>query len=144
MKADPKTETAVMTVMNQFAEAFGKRNLVASLALLAPDPDVVFIGTGGDEKRIGLGDIKALFQRDFAQFEDASLKLACPSVSAAGSVAWVIADLILRAKTSGREISLQARSTAVLEQRRDRWLIVQLHASLPAAGQEKGEAFPTC
>jgi uncharacterized protein (TIGR02246 family) len=143
MKADPKTETAVMTVMNQFAEAFGKRDLRASLALLAPDPDVVFIGTGGDEKRIGLADIKALFQRDFAQFEDASLTLAWPAVSAAGSVAWVIADLILRAKTGGQEISLQARSTAVLEQRQDRWLIVQLHASLPAAGQEEGEAFPT-
>jgi ketosteroid isomerase-like protein len=143
MKADPKTETAVMSIMNQFAEAFGKRDVVASLALLAPDPDVVFIGTGGDEKRIGLADIKALFQRDFAQFEDASLKLVRPSVSAAGSVAWMVADLILRAKTGGREISLQARSTAVLEERRDRWLIVQLHASLPAAGQKGGEAFPT-
>jgi len=68
MKADPKTQTAVMTVMNQFAKAFGKRDLGASLALLAPDPDVVFVGTGGDEKRFGLTDIKALFQRDFAQF----------------------------------------------------------------------------
>lgn len=143
MKADPKTEAAVMNVMNQFAEAFSKRDLNASLALLMPDPDVVFIGTGGDEKRIGLAEIKALFERDFAQFEDASLKLAQPSVSAAGSVAWVVADLILRANTGGREISLQARSTAVLERRGDRWLIVQLHASLPATGQAEGEAFPT-
>jgi ketosteroid isomerase-like protein len=142
MKADPKTETAVTSIMNQFAEAFGKRDLGASLALLAPDPDVVFIGTGGDEKRVGLADIEVLFQRDFAQFEDASLKLVRPSVSAAGSVAWVVADLILRAKTGGWEISLQARSNAVLEDRRDRWLIVQLHASLPAAGQTEGEAFP--
>jgi hypothetical protein len=84
---------------------FSELDLNASLALLAPDPDVVFIGTGGDGKRIGLAEIKALFGRDFAQFEDASLKLAWPSVSAA----WVVADLILRAKTGGREISLQAR-----------------------------------
>jgi uncharacterized protein (TIGR02246 family) len=143
MKADPKTEAAVMNVMTQFAEAFSKRDLNASLALLVPDPDVVFIGTGGDEKRIGLAEIKALFERDFAQFEDASLKLAQPSVSAAGSVAWVVADLILRAKTGGREISLQARSTAVLERREGRWLIAQSHASLPATGQAEGEAFPT-
>ena len=143
MKADPKIEAAVMNVMNQFAEAFAKRDLDASLALLAPDPDVVFIGTGGDEKRIGLAEIKALFERDFAQFEDASLKIGWHSVSVAGSVAWLVADLILRANTGGREISLQARSTAVLERRGDRWLIVQSHSSLPAAGQEEGEAFPT-
>jgi ketosteroid isomerase-like protein len=118
---------------------FSELDLNASLALLAPDPDVVFIGTGGDGKRIGLAEIKALFGRDFAQFEDASLKLAWPSVSAA----WVVADLILRAKTGGWEISLQARSTAVLERREDRWLMVQSHASLPATGQAEGEAFPT-
>jgi len=143
MKADSKTETAVMNVMNQFAEAFAKRDLNAVLSLLAPDPDVVFMGTGGDEKRIGLAEIKALFERDFSQFEDASLKIGWHSVSAAGSVAWVVADLILHANTGVSEISLRVRSTTVLEWRGDRWLIVQFHSSLPAAGQKEGEAFPT-
>ena len=143
MKADPKTEAAVMNVMNQFTEVFAKRDPDALLALFAQDPDVVFIGTGGDEKRIGMAEIKALFERDFAQFEDASVKIGWHLVSAAGSVAWVVADIIVRAKTGGRETSLQARETAVLEQRGDRWLIVQSHASLPAAGQKEGEAFPT-
>jgi uncharacterized protein (TIGR02246 family) len=143
VKADPKTEAAVMTVINEFAEAFAKRDLDACLAFFAPDPDVVFIGTGGDEKRIGLAEIKALFERDFAQFEDASLTIGWHSVSAAGSVAWGIADLTLCASADRREISLQARSTVVLERRGDRWFIVQLHTSLPAAGQKEGEAFPT-
>ena len=47
MKADPKTEAEVMNVMNQSMEAFVKRDLDALLALYAPDPDVVVIGTGG-------------------------------------------------------------------------------------------------
>ncbi len=85
MKADPKAEAAVMAVINEFAEAFTKRDLDACLAFFAPDTDVVFIGTGGDEKRIGLAEIKALFERDFAQFEDASLTIGWHSVSAAGS-----------------------------------------------------------
>ena len=59
MKADPKTETAVMAVMNQFIEAFNKQDLDSGLALFAPDPGVVFFGTGGDEKCIGLAEIKA-------------------------------------------------------------------------------------
>ncbi len=145
MKADPKTEAAVMNVMNQLIEAYAKRDLDAALALFAPDPDLVTIGTGRDEKRIGLAERKAQFERDFAQAEDVSIKLAWHSVSAAGSVAWVAADAIVhaKAKASGQEISFPARLTAVLEQRGDRWLIVQSHGSLPAAGQKEGESLPT-
>jgi ketosteroid isomerase-like protein len=143
MKADAKTEAAVMNVMNQSMEAFAKRDLDALLALYAPDPDVVVIGTGGNEKRVGLAEINALFERDLVQFEDASFKFGWHLVSAAGSVAWVAADLILHLRASGREISFQVRLTNVLEQRGERWLIVQEHGSLPAAGQKEGEAFPT-
>ena len=75
MKAGPKTEAAVMNVMNQHVEAYAKRDLDALLSLFAPDPDVVFIGTGGDEKRIGLAEIKAQFERDFAQSETVSIEL---------------------------------------------------------------------
>jgi ketosteroid isomerase-like protein len=142
MKADVKTEAEVMNVMSQSREAFVKRDLDALLALYAHDPDLVVIGTGGDEKRVGLAEIEALFQRDFTQFEDASFKFGWHSVSAAGSVAWVAVDLILNLKASGQEIGLQVRLTNVLEKRAERWLIVQEHGSLPAAGQEKGMAFP--
>jgi len=58
-------------------------------------------------------------------------------------VAWVAADVMLRVKTSGREISEPLRLTVVLEQRGDSWLVVQWHDSLPAAGQKEGEAFAT-
>ena len=143
VRADTKTEIAVMNVVKQCFEAFNKRDLNACLAFFAPDSDVVAIGTGGDERCIGLAEIKAIFERAFAQFEDASVKFGWHSVSAAGSVAWVAADVILRVKTSGREISEPLRLTVVLEQRGDKWLVVQWHDSLPAAGQKEGEAFAT-
>jgi len=142
MRADAKTEAEVTEVLNQYAEAFASRDVDATLAFLAPDPDVTFIGTGGDEKRIGVAQITSLLERDFAQFDDASLKIGSPAVSAAGSVAWVVADLALHANTRGRRVQLKARFTAVLERRGDEWFVVQGHASLPAAGQEEGEAFP--
>lgn len=143
IKAAPETETAVMNVVNQFAEAFAGRNIDAMLMLYAPDPDVAVIGTGGDEKRIGLAEIKALFERDFAQFRDASLKVGWHSVSAAGLVGWVTADAIVHADTGDREIDLQVRLTFVLKRRGNRWLILQSHGSVPAAGQKEGEALPT-
>ena len=142
MKTDPKTEAAVMSVVSQFVEAFSNHDLNSGLALFAPDPDVVFIGTGGDEKCIGLAEIKAELDRAFAQSEQSLIKIGWYSVSAAGSVAWGAADAVIQAKVSGQEISFPVRLTTVLEQRGGRWLIVQSHASVPAAGQKEGESWP--
>ena len=142
MKADTKTEAEVMNVISQSMEAFVRRDLDALLSLYAHDPDLVVIGTGKDEKRTGFDEVKSLFERDLTQFNDASFRFGWHSVSAAGPVAWVAADLILDLETGGHEVSLQVRLTNVLEKRAGRWLIVQEHGSVPAAGQEEGEAFP--
>ena len=64
------------------------------------------------------------------------------SVSAAGDVTWVAADMAFKLKVEGQELVFPGRLTAVLEKRGDQWLIVQSHFSLPAAGQEEGEAVP--
>ena len=143
MRADPKTEAAVVNIVKQGFEAFTKRDLDAVIAFFAPDPDVVVIGTGGDEKCVGLAEIRNIFERAFAQFEEASFKFGWHSVSAAGSVALLATDATLYVKTSDRQISEQVRLTVVLEQRGDRWLIIQWHDSLPAAGQKDGQAFAT-
>lgn len=143
MRADTKTEAAVMAVVNQLIEAFTKRDLDGALALFAPDPDVVFIGSGVDEKCIGLAEVKAEFERAFAQSEEASIQLGWYSVSAAGPVAWVASDGVIQAKVSGQEISFPIRLTTVLEQRAGKWLVVHSHDSLPAAGQKEGESWPT-
>jgi uncharacterized protein (TIGR02246 family) len=142
MKADPKTETAVMSVVNRFADAFGTHDLNNGLALFAPDPDVVFIGTGGDEKCIGLVEIEAELDRAFKQSEQSLIKIGWYSVSSAGSVAWGAADAVIQAKVSGQEIRFPVRLTTVLEQRDGRWLVMQSHASVPAAEQKEGESWP--
>jgi uncharacterized protein (TIGR02246 family) len=142
MKADPKTEAAVMSVVSQFVEAFNTHDINSGLGLFASDPDVVFIGTGGDEKCIGLAEIKAELERAFVQSEESLIKIGWYSVSAAGSVAWGAADAVIKAKVSGQEISFPVRLTTVLEQRSGRWFIVQSHASVPATGQKQGESWP--
>jgi uncharacterized protein (TIGR02246 family) len=143
MRADPKTEDVVVNIVQQGFEAFTKKDLDAVLAFFAPDPDVVVIGTVGDEKCVGLAELRNIFKRAFAQFEEASFELGWHSVSASGSVAMLAADVTLYVKTSERQITEQIRLTVVLEQRGDRWLIIQWHDSLPAAGQKEGEAFAT-
>jgi uncharacterized protein (TIGR02246 family) len=143
MRADPKTENAVVNVVKQGFEAFTKRDLDAILAFFAPDPDVIVIVTGGDEKGVGLAEIRNILGRAIGQFEEASFKFGWHSVSTTGSVATLAADVTLYVKTRDRQITEQIRLTVVLEKRGDRWLIIQWHDSLPAAGQKDGQAFAT-
>ena len=50
MKADSKTESEVMDAVKQCFNAFAMKDLYAMMAFFAPDPDIVVIGTGGDER----------------------------------------------------------------------------------------------
>jgi ketosteroid isomerase-like protein len=111
--------------------------------LIAPDPDVTFIGTGVDEERIGISEIKEQIQRDWAQSESASIDWDRLCVSAQGTVAWVAANVRLKARVSGREMTLSGRITAVMDKRDGRWLIDQLHMSVPMVGQKEGHSFPS-
>lgn len=140
MKADAKTEAAVMATLNKSFEAYAKRDIDGILALLVPEPDVVAIGTGADEKCIGLDETRKAYERDFAQIEVTSWQLGPHLISVAGSVAWVTADVSVNAKVEGREMSFPMRYTAVLVQHDDRWLFAQQHTSLPAAVQSEGES----
>jgi ketosteroid isomerase-like protein len=45
MRADAKTESEVMSVLNKLAEAFRNKNLEDLMMFYAPDPDVVLIGS---------------------------------------------------------------------------------------------------
>ena len=143
MRADPKIEAAVVNIVKQCFEAFTKKDLDSILALCTPDPDLVLIGTGGDEKGVGLAEIGTILGRAISQFKEASFEFGWYSVSAAGQVATLAADVTLYVKTGDRQITEQIRLTVVLEQRGDRWLIIQWHDSLPAAGQKAGQAFAT-
>lgn len=143
MKADAKTETEVMNGVKQAFKAFARKDLNALMASFAPEPDLVFIGTGGDEKGVGFDEVKAIFKRAFSQFDEASFDFGWHSVSVVGSLALLATDIALRLKAGEREVSSQIRLTSVLEKRGDEWLILQSHDSVPDRDQTEGEAFPS-
>ncbi len=143
MKADSRTEAEIMAVLNKLSEAYARRDINTFLSLFAQDPDTVFFGTGEDEKRVGLNELKMQVERDWSQSEATSLNWGWHSISMAGPVAWAAMDANFKAKVSGRDITSPGRMTAVLEKRGDRWLIVQWHLSAPMSEQPAGESFPT-
>jgi ketosteroid isomerase-like protein len=143
MKADKKTETEVMAVINQFLETYTGHDVEGTLSLLAPDPDTLLIGTGVDEKIVGIQQARAQIKRDFEQSGDISVKLGPAAVSAAGPVAWMAADSSWQVKTGGHEMNYNFRWTMVLEKRQGKWLIVQSHLSAPESSQAAGQSFPS-
>jgi ketosteroid isomerase-like protein len=141
MRASPSTQAAVEATLQQWKDAYSRRDVDGALAVIAPDDDVVSIGTGTDECRVGPGEFKAQLERDFAQAEALSVDYEPLVVSEAGPVAWVAGRASVQARVEGQEVAMSGRFTAVLEQRGDRWLLVQTHFSLPAAEQAEGRSF---
>ena len=132
-----------MAFLNRFARAYEERKIDDLMALFAPDPDVVLIGTGVDGKLVGMDEIKARAERDWAQSEASSFEFGWTSVSKVGSVALVAADVTARAKIAGQEAAFPWRLTAALDNRAGKWLMCQSHLSAPAGGQAEGESWPT-
>jgi ketosteroid isomerase-like protein len=134
MNASAQTQAGVQATLQQWKDAYAKRDLDGALAVIAPDDDVVAIGTGADEWRVGREQVRAQMERDFAQAE-------ALVVSEAGAVAWVAGQATVQARVDGQDLALAGRFTAVLEHRGDKWLLMQTHFSVPAAEQAEGRSF---
>ncbi|MFN2186735.1 MAG: nuclear transport factor 2 family protein [Anaerolineae bacterium] len=142
MKADAKTEAEVKAVLTKMADSYKDKDMEALISCFVPDPDIVFYGTGVDEKRIGLEGVRMQAQRDWDQTESISMVFDDVSISAAGPVSWAAIDGAFKIGAGGQEFAMPARVTMVLEKRNGRWLIAQGHFSAPAAGQAEGESIP--
>jgi ketosteroid isomerase-like protein len=142
VKADNKTETEVKAALRQFVQTYTRRDVEGTLKLLAPDPDLLIIGTGPDEKIAGIEQARVHIKRDFEQAGDMSIELGPIEVSAAGPAAWTCTDSTWRVKLGGQEMKYHWRWTMVLEKRQGKWLIVQSHLSAPAQAQAAGESYP--
>ncbi|MEJ2710980.1 MAG: nuclear transport factor 2 family protein, partial [Anaerolineales bacterium] len=67
MKADAKTEAAVLAVLDKFKQTYKNRDIEGLMDVMAPDNDLFMYGTGADEKRIGPQQVRFQAERDWAQ-----------------------------------------------------------------------------
>jgi len=141
MKADAQTTAAVEAALQKMTEAYAKRDMNAFLGGYASDADVMVYGTGADERRVGVEQIRAQVTRDWSQSESAAMAFDRMLVSAAGAVAWAAVDGAFKFRIGGKDMSMPARATFVLEKRDGRWLIQHAHFSTPASSQEEGKSF---
>lgn len=143
MKADAKTEAAVLETMNKWLATYRDRDIAGLLNTLSADDDVFMYGTGIDEKRIGRQEFKFQAERDWAQTDELRFDLTWHTISAEGSVAWMAADAVGSGTVGDQQIKFPLRFTGVFKREGgDEWRFVQGHVSLPAGGQEEGNSVP--
>jgi len=135
-------EAAIRAVLRAFADAYQARDIDAMMARFAPDPSLVFFGTGTDERRIGRDEIRAQIQRDFDQSESISITWGWHAITVSGRLAWVAAEAEVIAHVEGHDLHVPLRATFVCEQRKSDWLVVQGHLSSPIPSQQAGHSFP--
>jgi len=75
MKANSKAKCGIERTLEDWTRAYAEHDLAACLALVTPDADAAFIGTGADEERCSLSALRAGIRRDFAQTSKLRLAL---------------------------------------------------------------------
>jgi uncharacterized protein (TIGR02246 family) len=130
VKPDPRMEGEVISVLERFCSAFAERDAEAVMRLFAPDPDVVVV-TSEDPLLRGPRELRAFLERYVNGATTYSWQWDHHDVSAAGSLAWLLAEGTETAATGSGAEKHRYRMTMVLERRDQRWLLVQVHGSSP-------------
>jgi len=107
------------------------------LSCFANDPSTVLIGRELGEKRVGYEELKEQIAKDFEKYEFTKIDLPWKTVNIKGPIALLTAEVDLSMKVGEEEQKATARLTAAMEKKKDEWLIVQSHISLPSPSVEE-------
>lgn len=134
-KVDIAAETSqVKAIIDQYVKAIETEDVTIISQLVAPAPDVVFVGTNPGEVYYGWASIQGGLQKQFADAESTKLEVKeqVIKVDTTGDTAWFweAADLSMMYK--GKPFMVQGlRITGVLEKKEGKWLLVHSHMSMP-------------
>lgn len=142
MYSDDETRNAIQKLLDKYALDYHNHNLEGIMEDWATDPDVMIFGTGADEKRIGWHEIKAQFERNFAEAQELMFEWKWTQIQSKGQIAWLSADALVHVTVNSKTSEFSIRFTAIFEQRDGRWYWVQRHSSAPATSQASGIAYP--
>jgi ketosteroid isomerase-like protein len=131
----------VIGTMQKYATAYQKKDIKTLSALFSPD--ISGFGSGPDEVIGNHDDFIRQIRRDMSQATILSVEFSDRKIFGDGRVAWATSksSIAFTSGGSGKQV-LRGRSTMVLRNTGSRWVIEQLHFSMPCAGQSEGQSFP--
>jgi ketosteroid isomerase-like protein len=133
-------KAGVKETLGRYCAAYQRKDLKALLALLSPH--INGYGAGEDEHFKNRKEYTPLLKRDLIQATSISLAFTDLNIVGDGPVAWVICGCNCTFAAEGNDKqTMKVRMTMGLRNTGSRWLIEQLHLSVPNTGQTPGQSF---
>ncbi len=140
MKLAEIQEAEVIGILQKYSAAYHNKDIKALSALFSPE--ISGFGSGPDEVIADYKDLVRQITRDISQADILSFEFFDRKIFGDGRVAWVTAKSTITFTINGTRQVLDGRSTMVLRNTGSRWLIEQLHFSMPYREQAAGQSFP--
>ena len=128
--------TKVKNTIDRFYKNINKQHLQDSKKVFAEDTSLIFLGTHDGEFFKGTKAVHNMIENALAFKEKANVTVAIKeqyiTIHRSGMVAWFSQVTDWRIDIKGNIIFLKdLRVSGVLEKKKDEWLFVQYHSSLP-------------
>ena len=125
------TRADVVELLKKHDEALNQHNLAGVLALYAPSPKTVMLGTGPGEKFQGKEEIKAAYTEIFKDFDKGTLTPSCywKDGGSSGNVVWGAAMCKLSDAKGEKQREYELNVSVVAEKQGGKWQSVLLHYS---------------
>jgi hypothetical protein len=130
----------VLALLNQYACAYSEKNPGKIIALASQG--ISGFGSGPDEIVAGFSRFEEQVGRDLAQADAVSLSFDVLRLDGVMPFAWVTAFCTFDVRVKEQRLALKGRMTVLFHNTGSRWLIEQLHFSLPSGQQEPGQSYP--
>jgi ketosteroid isomerase-like protein len=141
MKLTPSQEAEVIGTMQAYGTAYQKKDLTAFSALFSQD--ITGFGSGPDEVITDHPSFLRQIKRDMSQATILSFEFSDRKIFGDGRVAWATSKSTITFTIDGtKKQTIRGRSTMVLRNTGSRWIIEQLHFSMPYNEQAVGQSFP--
>jgi len=110
MEATAQVKAEVTTVLNKLKEAYARKDVDSVMALFVPDMDLAVFGIEEAGQVIGPSAYRAHLEKEFGLTDSNSIEFNRSSVSAASGVAWVGAEVTLKAllRRTSKQASIPA------------------------------------
>lgn len=131
----------VLATMEQYAAGYVKKDIRALSAVFSRD--ICGFGSGPDEVIENHDVFLRQISRDMSQAQVNAVEFSETRIHGEGRIAWVMTRTAITFTVPGlKKQTLKGRSTMVLRNTGDHWLIEQIHFSLPYGEQSAGQSFP--
>jgi ketosteroid isomerase-like protein len=130
----------IRAVFTQYAEGYLSKDIRRILDLCSPD--ITGFGSGPDEVVRGKTSLKETLRRDLSQADQISVAFPGMEIHGLGAVVLVMSGCSFTFVSCGVRKNMSGRFTAVVRNTGSRWLIEQIHFSMPFGGQKAGQSYP--